>query len=339
MRIVVLPPRGVSFPLNSPWNALLDGLRDAGHEVSGYGTIASRPDALVAMNDQPEARRIQAEFDIPRGRSALILLEPRVTAPHMYQRSSLDRYAYRFAASPHWARFVGGSSFKWPQDIAPQAMTAISSDSPFAASLINGEKRSAVRGSLYGLRRAVIQCFDNTEIRLAVAGPGWQDSPYHRLKLGTRAVAKTLRAGMRPNMSEAFSAPGIRPLHWLGCVDEKSIAFACSPVTLVIENSLDYVSEKLIDALRNHVVPVYVGPPLEEFGIPSDLAISSAPRALEILKHVISLSPARATEILERGGTWLASGDARSHEASRVLCDLGRSIGRTLGDGLASRHA
>ena len=119
MRIVVLPPRGVLFAADSPWNSLLAGLRACGHEVDGYGQFASRPEALVTLNDQPEARRLQRSFSIPEGRSALVLLEPRVTAPQMYTKRVVTRYAIRFAASPSWAAAIGARPFLWPQKIVP----------------------------------------------------------------------------------------------------------------------------------------------------------------------------------------------------------------------------
>lgn len=330
----MLPPRDVVFPEVSSWNALLEGFRDTGHLVSGFGALVSQADAIVAMNDQPETRRLQETLEISPERSALILLEPRVTSPSMYRDSILARYAHRFAASPQWAQMVGGISFPWPQDLTPRV--APSSVSPtFAATMVNAEKRSAVPGSLYGLRRSVIEVFDGAGLGLAVAGPGWHDTATRRARQGARAIAKALNAGMRPDVREAMSSPGIRPRHWLGRVDDKALALAHSTVTLVIENSPDYVSEKLIDAIVHGVVPVYVGPPLEPFGIPSDLAVTPEPRAEDVLRAVADLSPTRATETLERGKAWLASPDAASHEIRRVLRELGRAIGQQL-DGCPS---
>ena len=325
----MLPPRGVNFPADSPWNALLDGLRDVGHAVAGFGGVAASPDAIVAMNDQPDARRLQTKFNISPRRSALVVLEPRVTSPAMYRVSALSRYGHRFAASPYWARIVRGTSFPWPQDLTPRAAASFASRA-FTATMINGEKRSAIAGSLYGLRRSVIQAFDGAGMDFAVAGPGWDDSVADRIALGSRAIAKAAQAGVRPDVTEAMSAPDIRPHHWLGSVDDKAMAFAHSSVTVVLENSLDYVSEKLIDAVVNQVVPIYVGPPLDLFGFPPNLAVVCSPNAQEVLKAVVDLSPEQAARVLETGRAWLTSPDAASHEISRVLRELGRSIGQTI---------
>jgi hypothetical protein len=46
-------------------------------------------------------------------------------------------------------------------------------------------------------------------------------------------------------------------------------------VAVVIENSQEYMSEKLFDAFVGGCIPVYVGPDLEVFGIPSSLYVTA----------------------------------------------------------------
>jgi hypothetical protein len=45
----------------------------------------------------------------------------------------------------------------------------------------------------------------------------------------------------------------------------------------VIENSAEYMSEKLMEALFAGCIPIYVGPDPQEYGIPSNLVIWSKP--------------------------------------------------------------
>jgi len=44
-------------------------------------------------------------------------------------------------------------------------------------------------------------------------------------------------------------------------------------IAVVIENSADFISEKLFDSIRSGCVSVYVGPNLEKYGIPKASAI------------------------------------------------------------------
>lgn len=328
MRIVVLPPRGVNFPDGSPWGNLLVGLREAGHDVDHFGARTGRVDAMVSMNDQPDARRLQSELGIPVRRSALVVLEPRVTAPRMYEKSALGHYGHRFAPSPLWAKLLAGEVFPWPQVLR----VSMRGSGPwrYAATMINAEKRSAVRGSLYGLRRAVIRACDMQSVPLAVFGSGWDDSAPQRLKKGVEAVARALRAGDRPWLGEALGQLSLTPSHTLGVVAGKPSAFAVAPVAIVIENSRDYVSEKLFDALLAGVAPIYVGPPLSMFGIPSEVAVEVEPDAPAVVSALSDLSESRREEVALAGHEWLGSADSQRHEIHGVLKDLGHVIGDRL---------
>jgi hypothetical protein len=328
MRIVVLPPRGVIFTEVSPWRALISGLRDAGHEVEGYGRMSETADALVVLNHQPGVDQLQSKLGISADRTALIVLEPRVTAPAMYRSRALKLYGLRYAASPVWAKRINGKSFLWPQELTK---TPIQTDHQgFAATLINGDKRSAVNGSLYGLRRSVIQTFDQNATSLAVFGPGWDASLSQRLDTAGRAIAKATSARMMPNLGEALSHLGLRPRHWLGTVNSKAEAFAGAPTSVIIENCADYVSEKLIDAVTASVCPLYVGPPLEKFGLPREIAIQSAPDAESILEDLSLLTPERQAEVVAAGQNWLRSAESVDHDIPVVLENLGLGIGDDL---------
>jgi len=285
-------------------------------------------DAVVAMNHQPLAGDVQARFDIRASHMVLVALEPQVTAPRMYTSRVLRRYGHRFAASPLWADRMGGQAFRWPQDIGNQQATQASY--PFAASMINGDKRSAIRGSLYGLRRSVIRESDDRGLPLAVFGPGWDSSTRARLRTGLKASVRALQSQAVPRLGEAFGGLARRPAFWMGTVDDKQGAFAAAPISVVIENSSDYVSEKLIDAVRGGTAPVYVGPPLSRFGIPNSLAIPSAATAGDVVSTARSLSPSRIDEVVSAGKAWLDSADAQSHEIRTVLLDLGETVGQQL---------
>ncbi len=329
MRILVLPPLDVSFPAESPWRAVLGGLRSCGHEIDDFGVVSGTPDGLVSLNDQPAARAVVARHDIPPQSAALLVLEPQVTSPSMYLPRSLHRYAHRFAASPHWAAAIGGEDFRWPQSletghgpVQPQA---------FRATMVNGDKRSAVPGSLYGLRRLVIRACAEQDVSLGLFGPGWGDSTVHRGTAGAKCIVRAMTSRRWPNVGEALSDLRFRPGSWQGSVESKPAALALAPMTIVIENSADYVSEKLIDAICAGAAPVYVGPALSDFDLPDDIAIRVAPRASDIVDAVAMASEGRIREVRQAGAEWLQSSGARRHDIQQVLYNLGQTIGARLG--------
>ena len=308
--------------------ALIDGLVSAGHEVQGFGTTHTVADALVTLNDQPAARHLQISLELPPERSALIVMEPRVTAPGMYTSRTLRRYQHRFAASQMWAASIGAEPFLWPQRI--QMNRIPNPNDSFSATIINGEKRSAIEGSLYGLRRSVIQAFDDAGIPLAVFGPGWDNSVTRRMQEGGKAIARAMRARSRPNVVEALSQPSIHPRHVMGVAENKRDAFALAPITVVVENSPDYVSEKLIDAVCAGVMPMYVGPPLELFDLPRDIAIPVQPNPNDIAEALRRLTPSEIEDVISTGSAWLNSAESRRHDVGSVLFTLGTKIGSRL---------
>jgi len=330
VRIVVLPPRGVNFGRESNWNSLLEGLRQSGAEVPEFGVWTQEPEALVTLNDQPKAGLLQSKFQIAAARSALVALEPRVTSPGMYTSRSLRNYQHRYAASPLWAKDMGGQAFLWPQNL--HSRPAMHTETAYAATMINAEKRSAIKGSLYGLRRSAILALDAEEVSLAVIGAGWTDTRVRRADSAARAIAKATLTQQRPYGKEAFSQLDIRPKTALGSIQNKSEAFALAPISIVIENSADYMSEKLIDAICSGVAPVYVGPPLDLLGLPDEIAIGSDPTVESVVAAVQRAinNPELRTDTIAAGYIWLNSGDSIEHSLPQVLTDLGRKIGLNL---------
>lgn len=328
MRVLVLPPRGIRVGADSIWMALIHGLMEAGHAAEFVGSEGGRFDALIAVNHQPLAKQIQSRFGIGSSASALIALEPRVTSPQMYTQRVLRGYRYRYAASPIWAKSIDAIPFRWPQNLRrEESENQVHSHD---ATLINADKRSAVKGSLYGLRRDVVRMSSSGSVSLAHFGPDWDASIQDRTLLGLKACAKSALSGQIPQWSEALG--GLSPLRgeWLGVVDSKAEAFARAPVSIVIENCADYVSEKLIDAIRFGVVPVYVGPQLHTFGLSDRIAIKAVSNAREILEAVKMTSKLQKSEVLAAGREWLASEEALEHDAHYVLHALGFQIGEEL---------
>lgn len=296
--------------------------------MDGYGGPTLRPDALITLNDQPAAVALQRSFSIPASRSVLVLLEPRVTAPQMYTKSVVGRYGLRFAASPLWAAEIDASPFLWPQTfvLGPRQ----ESRHQFDATMINAEKRSAVEGSLYGLRRAVIKEMDERGMDLAIFGPGWDSAPSARLRQGAKATARAIAAGLHPQVGEAFGDLAIWPRRWQGQIQNKAAAFSKAPVSVIIENSADYVSEKLVDAVSAGVVPMYVGPRLDLFGLPTDLVIECPSEPQKFVSAIERRNTSRLSEVAAAGREWLRSEQAERHEIRNVLAALGADIGQLL---------
>jgi hypothetical protein len=98
--------------------------------------------------------------------------------------------------------------------------------------------------------------------------------------------------------------------------------------SLVIENSLEYISEKLVDAILAGTVPIYVGPDLELCGFPVGIAITCKPEVDDIEASANSLLTDRslANSVLFAGEKFIASPEFAAMENTKVLSDLARRI-------------
>jgi hypothetical protein len=82
---------------------------------------------------------------------------------------------------------------------------------------------------------------------------------------------------MNSNFSEvstrSFFGIGKKYSNYFGVTDDKNKTLSQYKIAVVIENSADFISEKLFDSIRAGCVSVYVGPNLEKYGIPKASAI------------------------------------------------------------------
>lgn len=308
------------------WEPLVTTLSDGGVEVRTDVQADSLADSLLSVGRDFRIFRRRRCSGVPLPMRTLIVMEPSVTAPLTYARLTRRSFGRIYAASPLWAARLGGESFPWPHSVlAPPASTSIGASHNFRATLINGNKRSAIPGSLYGLRRRVIVQAHQRGVALAVVGPGWGDGLSRQVAAAGRAIAKAGASLTVPDLGEATGDLRTRPPHWLGPIEAKQSAFVLAPTTIVIENSADYVSEKIVDAIACGVAPIYVGPSLHQLGLPDDLAITAPPVASDIISVVESLGPREIDDVVQAGTRWLTEA-AGAVDRTRVLKELGARI-------------
>jgi hypothetical protein len=140
---------------------------------------------------------------------------------------------------------------------------------------------SFVKGELYTLRRITAQ--KSSEID--VWGFDW-DMPWFRR--ATKAFEELLIPlkhgfGIKPSAIKGWFKT---PLSLKGTSEDKLSTLASYKYSLVIENSIEYMSEKLFDSLFAGTFPVYVGPNPVDFGIPEMFAIHAKPDIDSIMRAI-----------------------------------------------------
>ena len=148
------------------------------------------------------------------------------------------------------------------------------------AVIVNAHKFSYTKGELYSLRR---ECASGISL-IDLFGFGWEVSKTTILRKLLfelfNSVASLQRLSFR--QPKAFS----RFPNYFGISDNKLRTLADYKVAVVIENSEEFMSEKLFDAWFAGCLPIYVGPNLEQWGIPEDLYIQASPSSVQVERAV-----------------------------------------------------
>ncbi len=163
---------------------------------------------------------------------------------------------------------------------------------PYKVGLINSNKNSAVKGSLYPLRRRVIQKLSVEGQGFVYAGVGWDSGVLHNLKQDLKECAIFVRSGLP--LSDFSIKPRWKRMPMSSCLGEQSSArefLSSLEIAIVIENESNYFSEKLTDALFARCHVVYVGPNFQGISKLRNVTIAS-PCEKDILAKVTELMSA-----------------------------------------------
>jgi len=187
--------------------------------------------------------------------------------------------------------------------------------------MMNSNQISFVKGEFYSLRR---RCVYEIE-EVCLFGRNWNIGTMKRVRIATIHLLLCLRALKLPQRSSLVYWFR-RPVKAIASPDSKADALQVFGIALVIENSAEFLTEKIFDALTNLCIPVYVGPLPSNFGIPEDLFVYADPN-VEAIKKAISI--ARLIDYVEwkeRTIRWVTSQETRrqwSHDAIfGQICEL-----------------
>jgi len=172
--------------------------------------------------------------------------------------------------------------------------------------MINSNQISFVKGEFYSLRRRCVYEIDE----VCLFGRNWNIGTMKRVRIATIHLLLCLRALKLPQISSLVYWFR-RPVKAIASPDSKAEALQLFGIALVIENSAEFLTEKIFDALTNLCIPVYVGPIPSNFGIPEDLFIYAEPN-IEAIKKAISIARLiNYVEWKERTIRWVTSQETR----------------------------
>lgn len=211
---------------------------------------------------------------------------------------------------------------RWPIDFRPLVLSdeADSQSSREGIVMIASDKVGAHPRALYPIRRNLAE--QREALNLDVFGEAWQKSRVNRVVDSLKALALALLSfspiSARNLMGFALSSP----LN-VSRVTSKFEVMKAYKYSIVIENEMTYVSEKLLESIFAGTLPIYVGPQIPHDWIPQDLFIRSGPTWDEILFAIASARAMDYQDYWHRSRSWLSSQSALEWEKSRVCKSVG----------------
>lgn len=246
---------------------------NAGFEICQ--DLAERPDLVICVDYKPRYRNLLRKakrLGIPR---VLVKHEPPTVIPEHGEISAGDLFDAVITRGVTSNTPVFNIGALWDTRFTDrnqryQRIVAITAD-----------KWSFHPRELYSLRRQVY----SADSRLDLFGHGWEQSRHERVIRLAKEMLVVIRSRTFPklkNLRFAFLAPQ----NYLGPTRDKHEVLSRYQVSLVIENDISAMSEKLLDCILSGTIPVYVGPKVSDFGIPSDLVVESSPNLESVLESI-----------------------------------------------------
>lgn len=207
----------------------------------------------------------------------LVRQEPKVVVMENYTKGHTEKFNHIIDVGKIGIGEI--SVINWPQDLSVNI--DVTNDKSEKIVMINSNLLSLSKGENYSLRRQVaIEIQD-----LDLYGRQWNNKFRAKLLTLIKEVKKyrfqihNIRFYGLKNYFRVFS-------NYLGEVGDKRKMLSKYKYSIVIENSSDFLSEKIFDAICSGCIPIYVGPNLVNYEIPDYLYLQARPDLLDIKEKV-----------------------------------------------------
>lgn len=310
----------IKVELDSPWNYFQKEIHSNGHTVTSDLANAD----LLILNGIRPARKVMKKKSLRYKPRVLILWEPPSNSGLEWDKAMKAGYIKVFKPSPFWNTFDNPTEiFDWPQGentLKENFECEEGGKVRNRACLILSNKISFHMDELYSLRREVA----NRSEHLDVFGFNWRSGTTVKLRALFSALMRNPTLSFFVRSRYFFSVP----VGFKGLSKDKTLTHNRYHMSVVIENSGDYVSEKLIDCIASKSAPLYIGPPLELFGIPNEVAISVKPDFNEIENCISNYlhKPKELEAIIKAGQNFLKSTEFKNHINAAVFSRIARSV-------------
>lgn len=235
--------------------------------------------------------------NFPLTKRVLVRVEPRPVLPQNYNKQFLASFNYILDIGRTQTEFT--SNFPWPQKWRIHTTRL---DRKEKIAIVAGNKVSLIPGELYSLRREIVHSIQNIDL----FGTKWNISYYRKARILISEFHKVLNAQERISTG-ALKYWFRKPRNWKGEIEDKHQELSKYRYSIVIENSLEFLTEKLFDALFSGCIPIYVGPKVTSFDIPEDLLVQTSPSIESINAAIRTAKEMDYIEWSKKVQNWLSS--------------------------------
>ena len=278
------------------WNHLLLKLESMG---AVFVTCKSRESEFhIDIEHVENSKNLAVHlFESPK-KKLLIRIEPQAVLPEQYSKLVELQYGYIVDTTRKDnatnETIIWQNGFLRGSDILPGRVFEKIGEKIDAVGIVNQNKFSFIKGSLYATRQRVVKKISAEGLKITLAGKDWDMSMWLQIKSQISLLIKTLKCRGLIDLKE-FHLPISNPssnLVLAGFVSSEIEFLSKFRFALVIENEKTYLSEKLFNALLAGCIPIYIGPELTKYKLPGGIA-------LEIHEPFVETILARTTELTE----------------------------------------
>lgn len=271
-------------------------------------SIEDKPDTVICVDFDKSALSVIHQARSKGINTVLVVNEPEVVIPQHAQSRIRKKFDLILEVGRPWAK----PKLKWPQTWLP---VSDNSERLNRVVLVNADKWSFMRGQHYWLRAAAASKIETVD----VFGFGWERPLFVRLSHRLFELLRTISSRSVPNF-QGFTKILAKPNSYKGSISNKNIAMSIYKVALVVENSSEFLTEKLFDAWFAGCIPVYLGPPVEAFGIPEHLIVPVKELNVHGVRKALDEALAKNREaFIQDLNEFLASEDAAKWKANAAL--------------------
>jgi hypothetical protein len=203
------------------------------------------------------------------------------------------------------------TSFIGASDASDETMLKLWRGRPIDVSMVVSNKVSPLKSSNYSVRRRIAK--ENNDEFVQIFGTLWKESVFSQARHRIAVLRFNLVNHYWPNLRSVYGGLHNHYFGLKGPVDDKFKVLSRSKFTIVIENQNTYISEKIFDAIASSCVPIYLGPKLEQAGIPKGVAIQVKDDKFDVRTIVRNASDQDVLEVLKNGIKFLQSDSYTSH--------------------------